>query len=362
MKIYSAQLEKYNANSRGKSVSDCVNRAISLAFDIPYSEVNKLLNQKMKEKRESSWKISSVYGKVIEDLGGRELDVASEMPSGLTVAEFVDDYAMPGFTYILRVSDSNNRRRHLTCIRQGKVWDTWDCLDLFIRDCYEITKPNKEITDIKDKIKEIANSIYKDLYAELDKYFTRKNLNDPEIIYEARVRDYTIKTYWKVMFDPTDIISKARTYKFEVVFPLSPTMTEEEAKSFIIKTGKVRMYDRAAAVAKQEAELKEKFEMRNRLGDKAKNDILVLDSDASERFYNSLPGWARALIIRVCINNPGQWGDSYSVRMRKHPDDPHEDHPDKFTLEDFDANGIRQQLDIYKKDFTLPRFDYTKDW
>ncbi len=95
MKVYSAQLERYNANSRGKSVSDCVNRAISLAFDTPYSEVNKLLNQKMKEKRESSWKISSVYGKVIEDLGGRELDVASEMPSGLTVAEFVDDYAMP---------------------------------------------------------------------------------------------------------------------------------------------------------------------------------------------------------------------------------------------------------------------------
>ena len=120
MKVYSAQLEKYNANSRGKSVGDCVNRAISLAFDIPYSEVNKLLNQKMKEKRQTSWKISSVYGEVIKDLGGHLLG-SSEMPSGLTVAEFVDDYADPNLVYILRVSDSNNRHRHLTCIRQGKV-------------------------------------------------------------------------------------------------------------------------------------------------------------------------------------------------------------------------------------------------
>ena len=63
--VNSATLEKYNANNRGKSVDDCVKRGISLAFDLPYAEVGKILNAKMKELRKSAWNIQPVFEPVI---------------------------------------------------------------------------------------------------------------------------------------------------------------------------------------------------------------------------------------------------------------------------------------------------------
>lgn len=45
MKVNSATLVEYNANDRGKNAPDCVKRAISMAFSIPYSEVSKALRE-----------------------------------------------------------------------------------------------------------------------------------------------------------------------------------------------------------------------------------------------------------------------------------------------------------------------------
>ena len=48
-KIESAELVRYNANSSGKMSPDCVKRALSLAFDVPYSQIAKMLNEEMKK-------------------------------------------------------------------------------------------------------------------------------------------------------------------------------------------------------------------------------------------------------------------------------------------------------------------------
>lgn len=49
--IYSANLIRYNANTSGKNTEDCVVRSISLAFDVPYTQVRKELNAILKENR-----------------------------------------------------------------------------------------------------------------------------------------------------------------------------------------------------------------------------------------------------------------------------------------------------------------------
>ena len=67
--IFSAELTKYNANNRGTSTQDCVKRALSFAFNIPYIKISQELNAKMKELRADSYKTSRVYEYVILDHG-----------------------------------------------------------------------------------------------------------------------------------------------------------------------------------------------------------------------------------------------------------------------------------------------------
>ena len=45
--IYSADLVRYNANSRGTRTGDCAVRSISLAFNRSYNDIKKLLNSAM---------------------------------------------------------------------------------------------------------------------------------------------------------------------------------------------------------------------------------------------------------------------------------------------------------------------------
>ena len=58
----------YNANTHNVHSGDCVKRAISLAFNLDYEYIAKLLRQKAKELRINSWQVPSVFIPVIEDL------------------------------------------------------------------------------------------------------------------------------------------------------------------------------------------------------------------------------------------------------------------------------------------------------
>ena len=51
--ITSADLIRYNANPRHTDTGDCTKRALSLAFDMPYSQVSKELNGIANEMNES---------------------------------------------------------------------------------------------------------------------------------------------------------------------------------------------------------------------------------------------------------------------------------------------------------------------
>lgn len=91
-RIYSAEYKMYNANNRGKRVGDCVNRAISLAFNIDYNEAHRRLVDKMHEYKCNSWKIYPVYEAVILDLS-HDILSPTEVIDDMTVSEFIDKYA-----------------------------------------------------------------------------------------------------------------------------------------------------------------------------------------------------------------------------------------------------------------------------
>ena len=115
---------------KAKDVGDCVVRAICNASGKDYKEVYDALNNLSRGERigKRKRKISSsrngvykqVYRKYIEGVLGWEWVSCSGIGKGISV--HLNENEMPSKgTYIVRVS------RHLTCVKDGVLVDTYDC-------------------------------------------------------------------------------------------------------------------------------------------------------------------------------------------------------------------------------------------
>lgn len=151
--IRSADYVQYNANNRGTRTGDCVKRALSLAFDMSYSDIGKLLNEKMKEKRVYKWNIPSVYKSVAKELGASAwIDVTGEDGKPMKLSDWVDNYADSSKTYLVHTGPLRHvgegysvKRNHIVCVRDGKVWDSWDSRNEYVDDVSEIQSEGKQI-------------------------------------------------------------------------------------------------------------------------------------------------------------------------------------------------------------------------
>lgn len=361
-KLSAAEVAYYNANNRGKSVDDCVKRSISLATDLPYSEVSKILNAKMKELNQSAWNIPSVFDPVIKEFGGEKVSVWNRSDNNeMTLEEFVDNEADPNGVYILLVGKKPGSSSHMVTVRNGKIWDSWDSRDRYVTRYYVMPGNLKPVTDIKSRLPEIAiEFINPVIQAELDKQMNKKgwNENNAVINHSAYFNDYTIKNKYRLVLEPNDLITKRRTYWFEISFPIEPTMSEEEAIEYGRKVGKQRAYDRIWTIGKQEKELAEAAEMEKLVGPGKDIQSDWRTNEAGLRFVKTLPGWARPLVEEAFVDSPGKYHDSYYLVMRLLPGD--DLHPDLKTAEfkGYEADEVRQKINEYKKSYRLPGIDY----
>ena len=115
----------HNENPENEHKSDCVTRAITFVSGLDYSTVRKMLfhsSRLMKCAKLScncySWLLENV-------LHYKPIDCY-----GLTVGEFAKK--LPYGTYLVRVPS------HLTAVKDGKLYDTFDCLDAVCTDCWVV--------------------------------------------------------------------------------------------------------------------------------------------------------------------------------------------------------------------------------
>lgn len=358
-KINSANLVKYNANTRGKSVGDCVKRSMSLAFDMSYNDIGKLLNEKMKALRAYQWNIQRVFNPVIKDLGGS--DPIRMEDSNCTVEEFADSIAQPGKAYLILCGKKYGDVSHMVCIRDKDIFDSWDCSDYLVTKYYttpeRALKPTTDIqSTLADICKEYATPI---LQSEIKRYFTKKDW-EGNYEFESKRRDYRVTYTFTVIIYADGLILKNREYSFDIAFVFTPTMSEDEAIEYIQKTAKTRMYDRMYAIDGQEKKLKEAEEMKLAAGlqnEKTYEEKYYI-SKAEERFLNSLPGWIRPLIKTLRIDRPGSYSDSYTLVIRPLPDDPNRSSDERIRFEGLDADELKAQIYRYKDTYDVPWDDY----
>lgn len=120
---------KLNLNPKNKQACDCVIRAISKAYSLDYWKVvTDLFN------------VYKKYGYIINERKCYEKYLKNKkatklkMPSGkkYTILEFVENFANKNSTYIIKLYD------HLTCVKNGVLFDTWDCGNRKIFTVWEI--------------------------------------------------------------------------------------------------------------------------------------------------------------------------------------------------------------------------------
>lgn len=358
-KIESADLIRYNANSSGRNTGDCVKRSISLAFDLPYTDTSRLLLQKMHERKADKWNIYSVYNRVIEDLGGSALVNVENKGDPITLEEFVDNEVNENLIYIVLTGSKPGKRDHMVCVRDGKVWDSWDSRKEYVDGYYIVESDRiKEILDVNQYLPELADDLALDvvrntIYSYVEKHDYSVNFVRTEV---KKAKNYQIQINATVVLSANEIVIKNRTYKFSIIIPIEPTSTYDEAEEKIRKVAKQRAYDRMWTINEQEKKLVEEYTMRASLEDldTHKSDLYFTPSE--KRFFNSLPGWVKPLISYISIDSPGQYYDSYAISMHPLPNDSR--HSKKIHFNDYDASGIKEQLERYKKTFEIGGIDY----
>lgn len=365
MRIYieSAKLVKYNANSRGNNVGDCVKRSMSLAFDMSYNEIGKLLNAQLKKDyRAATWSEDRVWTQVVKQLGGIYHNLPKDQT--VTVSEFTDEIAQPGKVYLVLCGKHADRSTHMVCVRDKVIYDSWDCSEWIVADYYEIpnTAP-KEITDIEDHLADLSKEYASPIITEQIQSYMEKKSWEGQFKYQSRQIDYKVKYSCEVTIRSDEIVTKDRNYRFDIVLVFAPTMTEQDAIEYIKQTAKTRAYDRMYAIASQEQKLIEAARVRSKFSNTSNLGLNRVDrlfmTDQEERWIRSLPGWIQPLIYDVDIQNPGMYSDSYRLKIRKHPDDNL--HPDEefITFEGFQSGDVKQMIDRYKKTWEIPYTDYS---
>jgi hypothetical protein len=141
---------KFVKNDGGRSkyfkgdARDCVVRAIAIASGKDYKEVYQELRERNKQYANNSRSLKAkklrikgstprngnykeVYGKYIEDLGFKWVTC---MKIGQGVRTHVAEEELPKGTLILRLS------RHIACVKDGVLYDTFDCSEAGNRAVY----------------------------------------------------------------------------------------------------------------------------------------------------------------------------------------------------------------------------------
>ena len=135
----------YNAHPKGLSVADCVKRAITVAAQMDYMEVQRELNRYKKITGAKAFNSDYNPHKYVENvLHGVKMSFPAEKGKPrMNGQRFCESYKKG--RYIL------NMAGHWSCCIDGVIYDTWDCSLKTVYTAYKVTPETKYFKVLKDK-------------------------------------------------------------------------------------------------------------------------------------------------------------------------------------------------------------------
>jgi hypothetical protein len=121
----------YNAHPQGKMVRDCVKRAFTKALDMEYKQVSLELNRIKKITGCENFNSPKNWREYAKQKGFIKISFpAVAGQPRMNGNRFCQDN--PTGTYILQMAG------HLTCCKDGIIYDTWNCLDKCVYIAYKL--------------------------------------------------------------------------------------------------------------------------------------------------------------------------------------------------------------------------------
>lgn len=356
--IYSAKYIKYNANTRGKNVGDCVRRALSLAFDESYQDISKQLNSLCKGLGLSTDEYSrvSVFTKLIDRYGCKPFqDIRNKH---LLLSEFADTIGSEG-TFLVRTGRTTTRDNHIVCCIDGNIYDSWDSLSQYAIYFTKVPESiNHKFTNLSDSMSALAKIAEDSVARYADKYLDKFNIpNDSKTGYftqqTSKVDRNTIKINCYYTYQESNRLIYSR--RFMLAFVLTPKMSIDEAQTYICNTARTRMYDRCYEMHKQ---LGEAIEGNNLFNSSGYDEPYCAFIGRGRSYSRSLPGWVRPFLLTVDVGNDTSYEYNYIVSFRPLPSDSNNN---TVILHGYTSDDIKAELAKYKADHSRVDTDYSLD-
>lgn len=371
MNIESATLVKYNANSRGTRTGDCTARAISLAFNIDYSQARKALNDSAKQKYDWNYNTHDNCIKVIRELGGGELI----KPEGkLLVSDFADSHIG---TYIVWCSKDGTVRsvNHLVCIIDDKIYDSWDSRRYYVLGWWVIESGvhAEDITqDIQsclldtfitsknyDWYREYTNDLFDKVIAKNRKLKKLKEEYKIDItlsmhISRIKMKDYNFTLIYDIEVNFNSVRISTKRYESKLGITFKPTMKQDEIMPYFNKIFYDKFYFFIHNVVDKVEDI---LEGDSLLGDvdRPMNSIRFW-TDAERKSFNSLPYWVIQLATYFSAERISPYYSQYATRvhltMKRPPFDNQYNEPnvsDTVTFRSPSMECLKAGLKKYKE-------------
>lgn len=290
----SGNFVRYNANARGRYVGDCVKRAMSLAFNKPYRQVEKDLNRVRRECNLTSFSYCSpfVFERLIKEYGAGNKQLLP-YDSRISLSNFAKGF---NGTYLVDCCGRDeDRPTHIVCVTNNTVYDSWDSSEYVVWDYFKVSDQNLQYTNVVDVanyegekwctllVDKVTNSLKKCVVpCTLDKryYLARGH----SVVVSIRVNPNT------KYLEPVTIKCYVSVSPFQSYETFERELVKEIENKSYSKTLKVR--NDAKQVVKYLSSCPDDYVPNNWY-----KFVVVQGDGNSLRAYRSLPAWIKPLVV-----------------------------------------------------------------
>lgn len=351
----------YNANDRGKYVGDCVKRALSLAFDIPYNEVQKELNKIAKEVNSNSYfqykyNHMPIFKRFVETRG-KEFE---EYFNKQTLEEFANEH--PDGSYVLLTGDPQKgvegKSTHMVAVVDGDIYDSWNSSDQLVK--YICTVQGERQNRKQGLTFEDLEKIRKEIDVKGQELITniiessRLYKNSDNIIYKVSSTCERVEGDIKFMIR-FDIKDSDYLKVYTIACTTNPTHSAEQnindALAKVQAKTKQCIYNFSQTLKKL---------FSNSVDDDVDTHYNPRYSD-ERKVFNSLPMWARKRIkdIDVSWSYYDARSKSYEITMVVLPDDPRAESPDDILyIKGDNMKELLDNIEEYRDGYRRLGYDY----
>lgn len=354
-----AAMVRYNANSRNKSVGDCVKRALTVAYSMDYDEVSRELARINGGRFEEGYSRPQVYDKFLLARGDKFIGVPPK--DRITVEEFTEKN--PKGVYVLEVGKTpDSYSSHLVAVVNGNFYDSWNSANYYIYRYAVIKGGKSDVFELdyeaiqKELIWYARNYVEGDLNKKCpDNMFVSVDMSPRFFVYRS-VSGGAVRII--IEFGDLPELSKYRSggrIAHDIAVKMNPRLSAEENESNLKKKLKQKIYDWVYNVRKDilDAQAAESAEFNP-------NFARFRWNNDAKKILMGFPEWFRPLVTSFDYNPEHEkWGGYlYEAEADALPDDERaESYPTVYFKADT-LKELKDQVRMYGENYARVDYDY----